>query len=190
MAGMLIKGSPSHFFQTDLPSGVRISSSQLSVLNATYPSATTAAVGPSSLVRYCQSILPVLGVECIELVAAEAATDEEFPVDDCRGGQGMVAGNCHFPAFSLAVLAGEGLRGRDLGSWAGPLNDLLSSAERIVGGGLVCGRGLHGRVFHLNFARIYVLGLGQTGHKPRQSYEHAQNRQKTYTLRTMTHLLF
>ena len=60
MAGMLISGSPNHFFQTGLPSVVRISNSQLSVLKATWPPSTTAAVGPSSVVRYCQSILPVL----------------------------------------------------------------------------------------------------------------------------------
>jgi hypothetical protein len=34
-AGMLISGSPSHFFQTGLPSTVSTSSSQLSVLNTT-----------------------------------------------------------------------------------------------------------------------------------------------------------
>ena len=33
-----------------------------------------------------------LGVEGIELVAAEAAADEELPLDDRRGGQGMIAG--------------------------------------------------------------------------------------------------
>ena len=57
-AGMLISGSPSHFFQTGWPSTVRTSNSQLSVLNTTWPSSTTAAVGPSSEVWYCQARVP------------------------------------------------------------------------------------------------------------------------------------
>ena len=57
-AGMLMSGSPSHFFQTGLPSTVRTSSSQLSVLKTTKSSSTTAAVGPSSLVWYSQRDVP------------------------------------------------------------------------------------------------------------------------------------
>ena len=57
-AGMLISGSPSHFFQAGAPSTVRTSSSQLSVLKTTKSSETTAAVGPSSEVWYCQATLP------------------------------------------------------------------------------------------------------------------------------------
>ena len=48
IAGMLMSGSPSQRFQTERPSTVNTSSSQLSVLNTTNPSSTTAAVGPSS----------------------------------------------------------------------------------------------------------------------------------------------
>jgi hypothetical protein len=56
---MLMSGSPSQRFQMARPSVVITSSSQLSVLKATCPSPTTAAVGPSSVVWYCQATWPL-----------------------------------------------------------------------------------------------------------------------------------
>ena len=121
-----------------------------------------------------------LGVEGIELVAAEAAADEELSLDDGRGGQGMVAWNRHFPAFPLAVLRRKRLWGSDLQSRAGPLGRLLCCAERIVGRGLILGRGLHGR---LDFTLASLGFTPWASASPAASHASptniAQNRQRT-----------
>ena len=75
VAGFQAKQSTSHFFYTALPSTVRISSSQLSVLKATNPffdhgrgrAVVMGLVSPDRLTGD--------GVEGIELVAAKAAAD-------------------------------------------------------------------------------------------------------------------
>lgn len=60
IAGWLMSGSPSQRSHTSLPVAVaQTMIEQLSVLNATRPSSTTAAVGPSSEVFVLHSRRPV-----------------------------------------------------------------------------------------------------------------------------------
>src|SRR5262249_12994902 len=58
------------------------------------------------------------GVESVEVVAAEAAAEEDLAVHDGGRGQGPAAGDGDFPTLDPAVAAGERGRGIDVGQLA------------------------------------------------------------------------
>src|SRR6266581_2669752 len=97
-AGWARSGSPNHFSQTTSPlAGPTTSKVQLSVLKTTKPSATTAAVGPSSVVPRCHTGARAR-VESVKVIAAEASADEDATTGDRRRRHGALWFQCDPPA--------------------------------------------------------------------------------------------
>ncbi len=128
-----------------------------------------------------------LGVETVELVAAETAADEELPLDDGRGGQGMVAGDLYLPTLPLAVLRCKRLRDDGFRRRTALATAFCEGPTGPPKGSWFALAASAGGFFALAGFAAWAWPMSLASHA---SPTKVQNTDRDHTLHDMTHLLF